>query len=561
MLTFAQIILVQGSTFSGLGRAEVIKNLSSSPFDVLIIGGGITGAGIALDASLRGLRVALIEKSDFAAGTSSRSTKLIHGGLRYLKQFEFSLVHQVGTERRLLFNNAPHLVKAEPMLLPIIKEGSLGKMATSIGLAVYDLLAGVHFSERRKMLSAAETLKQEPMLNSSILLGGGYYYEYRTDDARLVIEAMKSATAEGATCLNYARATEALYDDLGRINGFRVVDELNHSSFTIHAKKVVNAAGPWLDEVRTLDAEPSGKRLKLSKGVHIVVSANKLPLKQAAYFDSADGRMIFAIPRDKICYIGTTDTFHDAGPDSLGVSKADVEYLLQAANTIFPEAKLSITDVLSSWVGVRPLIYEEGKKAGELSRKDEIFIAPSGLISIAGGKLTAYRLMAKKVVDLLMKQEKSWQLKHRNFTNTLNYPLGGGNFEKNENPEIFCRQLTVKAQELLINPEIIRKWIDRYGTNAYQILQIFKEMSTTASDLNLLKAELKYCVEQEAVCSLSDFLIRRTGMLFFEREELASLYKAINEALASLLMWNSAQEKKSLEDFEKEYQASLEFSV
>jgi glycerol-3-phosphate dehydrogenase len=295
--------------------------------------------------------------------------------------------------------------------------------------------------------------------------------------------------------------------------------------------------------------------------VHIVVSANKLPLKQAAYFDSADGRMIFAIPRDKICYIGTTDTFHDAGPDSLGVSKADVEYLLQAANTIFPEAKLSITDVLSSWVGVRPLIYEEGKKAGELSRKDEIFIAPSGLISIAGGKLTAYRLMAKKVVDLLMKQEKSWQLKHRNFTNTLNYPLGGGNFEKNENPEIFCRQLTVKAQELLINPEIIRKWVDRYGTNANQILQIFKEMSTTASDLNLLKAELKYCVEQEAVCSLSDFLIRRTGMLFFEREELALLYKAINEALASLLMWNSAQEKKSLEDFEKEYQASLEFSV
>jgi glycerol-3-phosphate dehydrogenase len=550
---------VQRSVFSCLEREKLIKHLSKTTFDVLVIGGGITGAGIALDASLRGLNVALVEQYDFASGTSSRSTKLIHGGLRYLKQLEFSLVHQVGTERRLLFQNAPHIVKAEPMLLPIIKGGSLGKIATSIGLGVYDFLAGVHFSERRKMLSAAETMKQEPMLNPSLVLGGGFYYEYRTDDARLLIEVMKSAVKEGAVCINYAAAVEALHDSNGKINGFKVLDKISNTHVNIRAKKVVNAAGPWLDQVRSMDAPPSGKRLKLSKGVHIVIALDKLPIKQAVYFDSPDGRMIFAIPRDQSCYIGTTDTFHDDGPDKLNTEKVDIEYLLLATNRLFPDAKISADDVLSSWVGVRPLIYQEGKKAGELSRKDEIFVAPGGLISIAGGKLTAYRLMAKKTVDLLMNQEKSWKLRKQIFPSTRNYPLGGGNFEKNQSPEIFSALLTPKQGQLLISEWIIQKWVDRYGTNASELIRMFCELALESSEYNLIKAELYYCVAHEAVCTLSDFLIRRTGMLYFEREAIASIYNALNEELAILLQWNEAKKLASLREFEKEYEECIRF--
>jgi glycerol-3-phosphate dehydrogenase len=378
--------------FSSIHRKDFVEQLASTQFDLLVIGGGITGCGIALDAALRGMKVALIEKNDFASGTSSRSTKLIHGGLRYLKQLEIKLVHDVGSERAVVHRNARHVVIPEKMLLPIVENGSLGKNSSSLGLLVYDLLAGVKKDERRKMLNKHDTLKAEPLLAKDKLVGGGLYFEYRTDDSRLTIEIAKSAFANGATLLNYAESKGFVYNSDKKITGAKVIDNISGQEFEVKASVVVNACGPWVDLLRKEDNSLKGKRLLLTKGVHLVFPYEKLPLQQAAYFDVGDGRMIFAIPRNSITYVGTTDTVYNQSIDKPQCSKEDVEYLLKAVNNIFPTLQLKQQDIVSSWAGLRPLIFEDGKSASEVSRKDEVMISDSGLISIAGGKLTGVPL-------------------------------------------------------------------------------------------------------------------------------------------------------------------------
>ncbi len=373
--------------FSALNRTEIIRNLKSQQYDVLVIGGGITGAGIALDAQTRGMKTALVEMEDFASGTSSRSTKLIHGGLRYLKQFEFKLVAEVGKERSIVFENGPHVTKPEWMLLPIYKGGTFGKLSTSIGLRIYDFLAGVKKSERRSMLSSEETLAKEPLIKSDGLIGGGYYVEYRTDDARLTIEVIKAAVEKGAMVSNYSKVIKLLYED-EKVAGALIHDQLSDEKYQIRAKKVVNAAGPWVDKIREMDGSKSGKTIQLSKGVHLVIDKSRFPLKQAIYFDTPDGRMMFAIPRGGKAYVGTTDTFYNEDPVNPKMTGRERDYIINAINYIFPEANIGEKDIESSWAGVRPLIYQAGKSASEISRKDEIWETKSELITIAGGKLT-----------------------------------------------------------------------------------------------------------------------------------------------------------------------------
>jgi len=277
--------------FSNLKRKETVAKLEEDNFDLVVIGGGITGGGIALDAASRGLKVALVEKNDFASGTSSKSTKLIHGGLRYLKQFDFWLVKEVGSERAIVHKLAPHLVLPEKMLLPLIENGSYGKWLTSIGLKVYDILAQVTGDDKRKMLEKKEALKLEPLLPKKILKGAGYYAEYRTDDARLTIENIKTSLQFGTTALNYASVTDFIYQN-ERIAGVTVKDELSGKTFTINSKYVISAAGPWVDELRSVNNSKKGKRLHLTKGVHLVFPKEKLPVKQSVYFDIPDGRMM-----------------------------------------------------------------------------------------------------------------------------------------------------------------------------------------------------------------------------------------------------------------------------
>ena len=316
--------------FSNVNRNEYREALTANCFDVLIIGGGITGAGIALDASLRGMKVALIEMQDFAAGTSSRSTKLVHGGLRYLKKFEVKLVAEVGKEREIVYENGPHVTKPEWMLLPIFKRGTYNRFSTSIGLRIYDFLAGVKKEERRKMLTTQETIDKEPLLKNKDLQGSGYYVEYRTDDARLTIEVIKAAVQNGAICVNYVKVEKLLYKGNDQVCGASVADQLSGEMFEVKAKKVVNATGPWVDKVREMDGSRKGKTLRLTKGVHIVMDQSCFPLKQSIYFDTPDGRMVFAIPRDGKTYVGTTDTFYKNDPQSPRMTIEDRNYLIQA---------------------------------------------------------------------------------------------------------------------------------------------------------------------------------------------------------------------------------------
>ena len=386
-----------------MNREKTINELTNTTFDLLIIGGGITGAGIALDASSRGLTVALVEQADFASGTSSRSTKLIHGGLRYLKQGDISLVREVGRERKILHNNAPHIVLPERMLMPFTFNGSYGRIMSGIGLSIYDWLAGVTKKERRKLLNKNEAIATEPLLAENELLGAALYYEYRTDDSRLTIDVLKTAQNYDAKLLNYLKVDKFLYNG-EKITGVQVLDSISSETFNIKAKHFVNAAGPWVDNLRKIDNEFTQTRLQLTKGVHLVVPFEKFPISQSIYFDVPGGRMLFAVPRGETTYFGTTDTVYKGDISNPKISLKDVNYLISSVNTTFPKLKLENSDIISSWAGLRPLINNVDKKSSELSRKDEIFISSSGLISIAGGKLTGYRKMAERVVNIFSKK-------------------------------------------------------------------------------------------------------------------------------------------------------------
>ncbi|CAN5406747.1 glycerol-3-phosphate dehydrogenase [soil metagenome] len=539
---------------SSLNREHTLQEFQQQTFDLLVIGGGITGAGIALDAVARGMSVALVEKNDFASGTSSRSTKLIHGGLRYLKQFEIALVREVGRERDIIWRNAPHVVHPENMLLPIIEKGSLGKSSTSVGLYVYDVLAGVKRSERRVMLDKAQTLNQEPLLRKDIVLGGGLYKEYRTDDARLTIEVLKTARKRGATILNYVQANKFVYQNKKAI-GAEVQDVIGGSTFEIKAHKIVNAAGPWVDELRQSDNSLKGKRLHLTKGVHIVVPYERLPLKQAIYFDVADGRMIFAIPRDKVTYIGTTDTNYKGEIDHPITGKADVEYLLKAINAIIPGQKLVAEDVNSSWAGLRPLIHEDGKDPSELSRKDEIFLSPSGVISIAGGKLTGFRKMAERTVDLVAEQLSDENQKNYAPCTTQLIKLTGGEFA---NPGEL-NHLIAAVQEITDLKEIeARILVEKYGSNTSIILSNAKAKEGTWAQ-KLLLAEIDYSINEELAYTPADFLVRRTGRLYFDRDSIDAIYPTVIDTLFTTLKYSEEQREQFEAWFNAEYRQAVQF--
>ncbi|WP_077617074.1 glycerol-3-phosphate dehydrogenase/oxidase [Bacillus sinesaloumensis] len=541
------------SQFSSLDRDSILADMEKEVHDLFIIGGGITGAGIALDATSRGLKTTLVEMQDFAAGTSSRSTKLVHGGLRYLKQFEVGLVAEVGKERAIVYENGPHVTTPEWMLLPLHKGGTFGKFSTSIGLRVYDFLAGVKRSERRSMLNVEQTLAKEPLIKKDGLKGGGYYVEYRTDDARLTIEVMKKAVDKGAKAVNYAKVESFIYEN-EKVKGVKVVDVLTGKEYQIYAKKIVNATGPWVDKMREADSSKKGKVLRLTKGVHIVIDQSKFPLKQAVYYDTPDGRMVFAIPRDGKTYVGTTDTFYDKDTAHPTVTVEDREYLIKTINYMFPDVDVKDSDIESSWAGLRPLIYEEGKDPSEISRKDEIWVSDSGLITIAGGKLTGYRKMAEIVVDKvgkLLEEEGEAVLKP---CQTKNIPISGGNVGGSKKFPLFVES---KVEELVSEFQLTHEDAERltrlYGSNielVKGIMQDYRDQAhKTALSLPVLAA-LEYGIQYEMVTKPIDFLIRRTGAMFFNIAWVNKWKEEIVAYMAVKFNWT--------EDEKRGYEAEVE---
>lgn len=517
-------------------RKALIGRILSNEYDLAIIGGGVTGAGIALDASSRGIKTVLIEKYDFASGTSSRSTKLIHGGLRYLKQFEIGLVMGVGRERRIVHNLAPHLVVSEKMLLPFFKGGTFGKFSTSIGLWVYDFLAGVKSTDKRKMLSKKRTLELEPLLPDETLKGSGLYAEYRTDDARLTMEIIKTAIQHGADCINYMEALDFIYAG-NKITGIKARDVLTGRPCDIYSKFTVSATGPWVDDLREINHSKTGKTLHLTKGCHIVVPYHKLPLKHSIYFDVPDDRMIFAIPRGGITYIGTTDTDYSGDKDQVRTSAEDAGYLVNGVNHAFPSIHLTVNDIISSWAGLRPLINQSGKKADEISRKDEVFISGTGLISIAGGKLTGYRKMSLKVVNIVANKLRSEYHIHSRKARTKSIKLTGNHFRGSREVGKYIDEVRVKLASRGLGLTETNYLVHNYGRQSDQIISIIAKSTEADPRLKLLLAELEFCGEKELVVSIVDFFIRRTGRLFFDIESVRKYLEPVLSAMTKYFEW------------------------
>ena len=544
--------------FSFFNRERITNDLQATEFDLLIIGGGITGSGIALDAASRGMKVALIEKNDFASGTSSKSTKLIHGGLRYLKQFDFWLVKEVGTERAIVHKLAPHLVIPEKMILPLIDGGTYGSWLTSVGLKVYDILASVEGEDKRKMLTKKEALEKEPLLPKNILNGAGYYAEYRTDDARLTIEVLKTALDYSAKIINYTVAKEFIYED-NRVVGAKVKDTLSGNEFNIKAKYVVNACGPWVDELRQINHSKIGKRLHLTKGVHLVVAHDKLPVKQSVYFDVPDGRMMFAIPRGKVTYFGTTDTNYQKDKNHVNTTLVDAMYLISAVNNMFPEINLSLEDVQSSWAGLRPLIHEEGKSASELSRKDEIFVSDTELISIAGGKLTGYRKMAERIVDLVTKKHKRRFEKEFDDIKTEEIVLSGGAFKDSSEVKSYTDAIYNRIAEVDFSEKDAEYLVYNYGKQTDLILKKFDELTDENQQEKMIKAEVWFTVNYEMACTPTDFFMRRTGRLFFDTHSVNMYKDFVFTEFEDYFSWDKKTSKKYQQELDLQLKVATTF--
>lgn len=538
------------TTFSSLNRGKTVDHLETEQFDLLVIGGGITGAGIALDAATRGLKTALIEMQDFASGTSSRSTKLVHGGLRYLKQFQIKEVAELGKERAIVYENGPHVTTPEWMLLPFHKGGTFGRYSTSLGLKVYDFLAGVKKSERRTMLSKEETIKKAPLVKREGLLGGGVYVEYRTDDARLTIEVIKAAAAKGATLLNYAKAQGFIYNERDKISGVEAVDQITGNKMTIQAKTVINAAGPWVDEVKGIEGSKSDKHLILSKGVHIVFDQGDFPLHQAVYFDTPDKRMIFAVPRNGKTYVGTTDTFYEGDPKVMQISASDRDYLLDAIHYMFPELTLTEQQIESSWAGVRPLVHQEGKSPSEISRKDEIWESEKGLITMAGGKLTGYRKMAETVVDKVMKKLSEEENIHFQACITKKLPVSGGDMGGSANMPTFLRRKIAEGEKIGLSIDESRNLTMLYGTNVDYVYDFIKDSHSELP--KMLHAQLLYAINYEMAAKPTDVFIRRTGAMFFNIDQVKSWKEQVITEMSKILAWSEAEKAAYTAELDEE---------
>lgn len=493
-----------GTALDARRRRAVFAELESRTFDLAVIGGGITGAGIARDAAMRGLSVALIEARDYASGTSSRSSKMIHGGLRYLAQGDIALVKEAASERQILRRIAPHLTRLSPFLIPTTNMAMTAKLRT--GLWTFEKLGGVPEAEKHEVIGLAELQWREPLMRTDKLNGAVLYPEFLTDDARLVLANIRSAQGAGAVVINHAAASNLTSD--GLVATSTLDDGLGAR---IKAKLVVNAAGAWVDKVRGLEAGESDARMSLSRGVHLVLPRERLPINSTIIIRAPDKRSIFAVPRGAFTYIGTTDVFHDGADYWPAPTRGDIDYLLRAAEAALSVDTIRDAEIVSLWSGVRPLIAQPGKKANEVSRKDEIWTSPGGMISIAGGKLSAYRAMAERVVDLVAERLSKSALR----CSTAEVPLPGGS-----------RNIRLDG----LDPLTAERLAGLYGDEANEILIAGGDVA----------AEAVRAVTHEGAASLEDYWVRRSARAWFdEGAGLAALAPAA-AAMGALLGWDDA---------------------
>lgn len=527
-------------------RAERLARLDREQFDLLVIGGGINGAGIARDAAMRGLCTALVERDDFASGTSSRSSRLVHGGVRYLEYGHLHLVFESSRERRTLLRIAPHLVRPLRFTWPVYRGARIPRWKLSAGLFMYDALAAFRNVARARTLDAREVMQREPSLRRDGLVGGAEYYDAATDDARLTLANAVAAEESGAAVANYAGVTRLLHEH-GRVVGAVVRDSLGGVGVTVRARAVVNATGPWTDAVRALDQAVTRSAVRATKGVHIAVSRERIATHGAlTLLSPTDGRVMFALPSTATTIIGTTDTPTDDRPDEVRASPGDVEYLLAAANAFFPAAHLTEQDVIAAWAGIRPLVASAyTHDPGSASREHRIDQSASGLISVTGGKLTTYRAMAAEVVTAV--ERALGRRPSRSLTDRT--PLPGG--------EIRSLEESLRAAELEVGDAVIaRRLVEAHGARWQEVAALTAAEPALARrivrELPYLLAEVVYAVEQEMAMTLADVLVRRLRIAYEVRDHARSAARVATAVLAGRLGWDNDRARAELERYEAE---------
>jgi glycerol-3-phosphate dehydrogenase len=537
--------------FSSQQRRVWIKDAQGKVFDVLIIGGGITGACAARDAARRGLSTAIVEKDDWAFGTSSRSSKLVHGGLRYLELFDFKLVFEACRERRRLLLNAPHVVWPQSFMFPVYKGDKNPLFVIAMGLWMYDFLALFRNVQNHQLHGPRRILEVEPELDRERLKGGGQFYDCSTDDARLTLSHVQSAYLEGACCLSYTRVLDILNSG-GKACGARVRDEVGGEEFDIEARMVLNCTGPWTDAVCGMDDPETAPKLRPTKGAHVVVpwervrATNALPI-----ISPADERLMFLIPWGDYALIGTTDTDYEGDYDDIHASREDVDYILEAANRTLPGARLDRDDVISTYAGLRPLVVEGGGKdvkESQVSREHSVYESHSGLISIAGGKLTTARSMAEELVDLASRRlEERFGVSAGKCTTRKAPVFGVDGID-------FSRRLERLAGDLRLDGDIVSK-LQLLGTGAVRVLAMLAEGGSMAErvgkDIPYLEAEVLYSAREEMVVTLTDFMVRRSLIYYEDREQGMGCAEKVAELLGGELDWDEDERKRQLEGYHR----------
>lgn len=539
-------------------RESMLTRLGGT-YDLLIIGGGITGAGAARDAARRGMKVCLVEQDDLAYGTSSRSSKLVHGGLRYLEQYEFSLVFEAVTERRVLMDIAPHLVNPLGFLFPVFKSSRRGVFTINLGMWVYDGLSLFRSPKIHRNLSKKAVRKEEPALRQQELTGAPLYYDCSTDDARLTLESALDGVAAGATVLTYTRVVGLLRSADGHVDGARVRDMITGEEHEIRANAVLNATGPWSDRTRAL-GKGAAPRLRPTKGIHFVVDGARLPVNNAVVcFHPTDGRVLFAIPWGDRTYVGTTDTDFQGDPGGVHATSDDVDYLLDAANHYFPDASLVREDVLSTWAGVRPLISEEGAgNESNVSREHAIEVDEDLLVTIAGGKLTTYRRMAAEVVDkalgvLMMRGLAPTDLR---AARTDKEPLPGavGWPEDDDHGKVEAR--VKEAGQGRVGDDTAALLASTYGTRGVDVAELAAGDQRLAARLvdgrPEILAQIDFAVTHELASTVRDALIRRTQLFFRDHDQGLGCAEPVAERMAELLGWDADRQVEEVLAYQRE---------
>ena len=530
--------------FNSVIRANNIKAMKSETLDLLIIGGGITGAGVARDAASRGMKVGLINANDFAFGTSSRSSKLIHGGVRYLENYEFSLVFEALSERAKLFEIAPHLVHPLRFMIPVFKESRVGMFLMSIGMWLYDALSLFEAPKLHECLSAEASIARNPSLRQNNLKGSFVYSDAYMDDDRLVHETLRSANEFGAYCVNYVKATDVEMND-GKIKSVSCIDESTGESFSIKAKHFVSSVGPWTDKLGHQFFDKWKSILRPSKGVHLTFKKSRIPLESAIVMGAEKGnRIVFAIPRHEMVIVGTTDTDYKEDPALVKTEVEDVEYILKVANDYFPNANLKATDIVASYAGVRPLVDDGSSTEGKTSREHTIINDSRNITFVAGGKYTTYRKIAE---DCMRSVLSNFDIEERvkfNKSNTLT-PL---------NPYVDQESLLktrMKKHQIIKQSQLsdheVELLIERHGAECLFMLDKWSGWL----DRSVWCVEAMQAIETTMCMHLVDFYTRRTPLFLAFEDHGQSLLADITKVFAKYYNWSEEQieaENKMLND-------------